>query len=59
MRDKDGVVIRCKHSDWRMIDDSENQDYVCVRFKTTGYHECYGDELCRFYEPKGVKNEQR
>jgi len=58
MKDKDGFVIRCKHSDWKIIDDAENQDYVCTHFDTNiiSYHACYADEYCRFYEP--IKGEE-
>ena len=43
---------RCKHSDWKIINDREDKDYVCVRDDSwiTGYHLCYCDENCRFYE---------
>lgn len=53
MKDKDGFTIRCKHSEWRIINDQEDQDFVCDRFGTDalGYHMCFGDEFCRYYEP--------
>ena len=55
MRDEEGFLIPCKHTDWKIVDDQENHDYVCMYFGngTTGYHMCYGDENCRYYEPKG------
>ena len=45
--------VRCIHSDWKIIDEREHQDYVCVRDGcwVTGYHLCYCDEHCRHYEP--------
>lgn len=57
MKDKDGFTVRCKHSDWKIIDEKENQDYVCMKFPTYNYkfHCCYGDEYCRYYEPVDIK----
>ena len=59
MRDKNGLLIRCKHSDWKIIDDAENHDYVCTHFgdKIISYHACYADEYCRFYEPERSDND--
>ena len=53
MKDKDGFVIRCKFSDWKIIDERDNKDYVCTKFPTFNYgaHQCYADELCRYYVP--------
>lgn len=63
MRDKDGFVIPCKHCDWMIYDEQDNKDYICLQFGggITGYHHCYGDENCRYYEPKikGAENEER
>ena len=62
MRDKDGFLIRCKHSEWRIIDNRDNKDYVCLKFPTYNYssHQCYADENCRYYVPdvKGEKLEE-
>ena len=53
MRDKDGFEIRCIHSDWKIIDNNDNHDYVCCRDSSwiTGYHYCYCDEHCKYYKP--------
>ena len=51
MKDKDGFLIRCVHSDWKIIDDHDNHDYVCTKYNTAGYHVCYCDEYCKDYEP--------
>ena len=53
MRDKDGFLIRCKYSEWQIIDDRDNKDFVCLKFPTYNYkaHQCYADEQCRYYEP--------
>lgn len=61
MRDKDGFLIRCKHCEWMIYNDKEDKDFICQQFgdKTYGYHICYGDENCRYYEPdskEGVEN---
>ena len=60
MRDKDGFEIRCIHSDWKIIDNNDNHDYVCLREKgwLTGYHLCYCDEHCKFYLPD-IKDEKK
>ena len=53
MRDEDGFLIRCKDTEWRIIDARDNHDYVCLRYgdKLSGYHLCYGDEKCKYYRP--------
>lgn len=53
MKDKDGFYIRCKHSDWQIIDDRDNKDFVCGKFgcRITGYHLCFADEHCLHYVP--------
>lgn len=53
MRDKDGFLIQCKHCEWKIIDNQENQDYVCGIFgkQMIGYHVCFADEYCNRYEP--------
>ena len=58
MRDKDGFEIRCKHTDWKIIDKQENKDYVCTKYgsRMNGYHICYCDEHCQSYEP--IKEEE-
>lgn len=61
MKDKDGFDIRCVHSDWMVIDNRDNKDFVCRKFPTYNYsaHLCYADENCRYYEPdskEGVEN---
>lgn len=59
MRDNDGFLIRCEHSDWKIIDNRDNKDFVCCVFgdKTSGRHLCYADEHCKFYEPKEDKKQ--
>lgn len=61
MRDKNGFLIRCKNCEWMIYNDKEDKDFICQQFgdKTYGYHICYGDENCRYYEPdlkEGVEN---
>lgn len=53
MRDKDGFLIRCKYSDWQIIDARDNKDFVCLKFPTYNYkaHQCHADENCRYYVP--------
>ena len=53
MRDDKGFLIRCKYSEWQIIDARDNKDYVCLKFPTfnCSAHQCYGDELCKYYEP--------
>lgn len=51
MKDNDGNDIRCRHSEWRICDNQDNKDYICDRPYMTGYHRCYCDEYCRYYEP--------
>lgn len=53
MRNDKGFLIRCKYSEWQIIDARDNKDYVCLKFPTYNYsaHQCYGDELCKYYEP--------
>ena len=53
MKDKDGFTIRCKFSDWMIIDERDNKDFVCMKFPTFNYsaHQCYGDEHCKYYTP--------
>ena len=61
MRDKDGFLVRCKYSEWKIIDARDNKDFVCLKFPTFNYstHLCHADENCRYYEPikEGVKDE--
>ena len=53
MKDKDGFTVKCVHSDWKIIDDRDNHDFICLRLIMSGNHYCYGDELCRYYVPEG------
>ena len=57
MKDKDGFAIQCKYSDWKVIDEQWNHDFVCTRFFQGGTHYCYEDEHCKYYEP--VKKEDQ
>ena len=53
MRDKHGFIIPCVNTEWRIIDQRDNHDFVCMRFgdRMSGYHLCHGDENCRYYKP--------
>ena len=51
MFDSNGFAIRCAHTKWAVIDNNENQDYVCNRYTTAGYHVCYCDRYCKDYTP--------
>lgn len=52
MRDNNGFLIHCKHCEWMIINDREDHDFVCRKLENwTGYHLCYGDENCRYYDP--------
>lgn len=53
MKDKNGFLIRCKHCEWKIINDKEEQDFVCQKFGSSviDYHICFADEHCRYYEP--------
>lgn len=55
MRDKDGFIIKCKHTDWQIVDARDNHDDVCtcIDIVAPGYTlRCYADEKCPCYEPK-------
>lgn len=62
MRDKDGFLVRCKYSEWQIIDARDNKDFICLKFPTFNYsaHLCHADENCRYYEPikEGVSDEK-
>lgn len=51
MLDDNGFAIRCEHARWAVIDNNDNQDYVCDRYTTTGAHVCYCDKYCKDYKP--------
>lgn len=54
MKDKDGFIIRCKYTDWRIVDNFDNEDDVCTHHEVVspGYTlRCYADEKCPYYEP--------
>lgn len=57
MKDKDGFVIRCIHSQWREINDRGDDECVCLKYQRVGYHVCYADEYCRDYEPLEKESE--
>ena len=45
----DEILSRCKWSDWQIIDDFWNHEFVC----TYGCgHFCYADDKCHHYEPE-------
>lgn len=58
MRDEKGFLIRCIHSEWRIIDAQDNKDYVCMNELLTLEHYCYADEQCRLYNPD-IKKERK
>ena len=53
MKDKDGFTVPCKHTEWRIIDERDNHDFVCMNYGggITGQYFCYGDEKCKYYKP--------
>lgn len=57
MKDKDGFTVKCIHCDWRIIDARDNKDFVCMKFgdRLSGYHLCYGDENCKYYQTQGKR----
>ena len=57
MKDKDGFNIRCIYSDWKIVDQFDNHDFVCTRYFEGGTHYCFCDEYCRDYTPD-VKGEE-
>ena len=61
MKDKDGFDIRCKHTDWKIIDKRDNKDYVCSLYgnRWDGYHICFCDEHCKSYEPIKEETDDR
>lgn len=60
MRDKEGLEIRCKYSDWKVVDQRDNRDFVCTKYCAGGTHLCYCDEYCRDYVPaKMEENEDK
>ena len=62
MRDKEGFLIPCKYTEWKIIDTQDNKDFVCTKFPTYNYsaHLCHADEMCRYYVPdvRGEENEE-
>ena len=59
MRDKDGFLIPCEFSDWRIIDNRDNKDFVCMKFDRGLYsaHFCHADENCKYYKPVKKRGE--
>ena len=51
MKDKDGFNIQCEFSDWEIIDEDWNHDFVCRKYFTGGKHYCYANEHCKDYKP--------
>lgn len=49
MRDKDGFLIKCKYSEWRIFDERDNFDDICGIWG--GKTHCYADDKCIYYEP--------
>lgn len=60
MRDKDGFMIKCKDSEWQIIDNMDNKDFVCQRFGDGihGKHLCFGNEHCKYYEVERRGNDK-
>ncbi len=52
MRDKDGFIIKCKYSEWEIVDAHDNHDDVCKRFPFYHNLRCYADERCAHYVPE-------
>ena len=48
----DEFLNRCKWSDWKIIDDFDNHEFVCTY---GGGHFCYADDKCQHYEPEERK----
>lgn len=57
MRDKDGFIIKCKYSDWEIVDAQDNHDDVCKFYPFIGTLRCYADERCAHYKPD-IKDEE-
>lgn len=58
MRDADGFIIRCKHSNWQIVDADDNYDDVCLFYPYYHNLRCYGDERCAHYVPDVKKQEE-
>jgi len=50
MRDKDGFLIKCKHSNWEIYNERDDEDDICHTIY--GIRHCYADEKCKYYEPE-------
>lgn len=57
MKDKNGFTIRCKYTEWKVINEDWDHDFVCGR--CIGTLKCYANEGCKYYVPdvKGEKND--
>ncbi len=51
MRDAEGFIIKCKHSEWRIINEVWDHDDVCTFYPNYSNLFCYADERCAHYEP--------
>lgn len=58
MKDADGFNIRCVHSDWQIIDERDNHDFVCLKYFLGGKHYCYADDHCKDYKPDIMNKEK-
>lgn len=55
MRDKDGFVIKCIYSDWKITNEKDDKDFICCNARMKNHHQCYADEYCRYYAPEREK----
>lgn len=53
MKDKDGFIIKCKHTGWQY--ENDEPEFVCKVKGRGGY--CYGDENCPRYEAEGSEED--
>ncbi len=61
MRDANGFLIKCKYSEWMIVDAQDNFDDVCLYYPYYHNLKCYADERCAHYIPdiKEDKHEQK
>ena len=52
MKDQYGFDIQCEHSDLRVINENDDEEFVCTDGHFAGVpRQCYCNEKCRRYEP--------
>ena len=53
MKDQYGFDIQCEHSDLRVINENDDEEFVCTDGHFAGVpRQCYCNEKCSRYEPK-------